>query len=427
MIKLKTQIPGPKSSKILNSLKNRNGGWGVPHPIVHSSKGKGPYTQDLDGNVFLDFACQIASNPMGYNHPEMLKVLKKSIKRFPVKYAGQDFTVKEHLDFIETVTDIAPKGMNTMFVVNSGAEAVENAIKICMRNRKNKKFSISVDGSFHGRTLGALSLHHSKPVHRKGYMLEPNKELLFSDNAGDKLKSIIDRYGASSIAFVILEHLQGEGGYRVPSKKMVNDLRRITSRYKIPYIADEVQAGMGRTGKWWAFEHYGIRPEAFSTAKALQLGAVVANKKQFPNEPGSISSTWGGGHIIDMMLGMKTIEIIKRDKLLDRNRKNGNYILKRIKEIEGTYEHRGRGMMVAFDLDNSKDRDNFVIECARNGLLILGCAQKGVRIIPPYIIERDEIDEGLNTVEKAVKKVTRKGFKHKGNICKFMGCAEGSS
>jgi 4-aminobutyrate aminotransferase len=429
MIKLKTSIPGPKSSRVLGKLEKVNGGWGIPYPLVHnviSKKNQGVYCVDIDGNKFLDFACQIASNPLGYNHPGLLNVVKKYGKIQPVKYAGQDFTVEGHLDLIEALTSVSPKGMNAAFVVNSGAEAVENAIKIAMRKRENKKFSVSVQGAFHGRTLGALSLHHSKPIHRKGYMLEPNMEVPFGDSAGDVLEKIIGKYGSGAVSFVILEHMQGEGGYRIPTDKMVKSLRSVTKKHGIPYIADEVQSGMGRTGKWWAFEHYGIKPDVFSSAKALQVGACVANRNMFPKEMGAISSTWGGGSIIDMALGVKTIEIIKKEKLLERNRKMGNYIVKRLEEIGGE-SIRGGGLMVAFDLSSKKERDNVIVECVRRGLLVLGAGEKSIRVIPPYIIREEEVDEGIRIIEKAIKTVRGKGFKHRGKICRYMDCGESSS
>ena len=431
MIRLKTPVPGRKSAKVLEGLKKKNGGWGIPHPLVFSGKGKGVYCEDIDGNRFLDFASQIASNPLGYNHPELLGVVKEYGKRHPVKYGGQDFSVKEHLEMIENLLSVSPKGMNAAFLVNSGAEAVENAIKLAMRNRKKAKFSVSVQGAFHGRTLGALSLHHSNPIHRKGYILEPNKQIPFDDSAGEELEKIIKKNKAESIAFFVLEHFQGEGGYRIPSDKMVRGLRGVCKKYGIPYIADEVQAGIGRTGKWWSFEHYGIKPDVFSSAKALQVGAVVANRKTFPNEPGAISSTWGGGHVLDLALGVKTIEIIKKQKLLQRNRKMGDYIVKRLREIgelsESMQNSRGRGLMIAFDLENGRLRDDVVIECVKNGLLVLGCGSKSIRIIPPYTIEKNEIDEGLRVIENAVRKCSSKRFKHSGKICNFMGCSDNAT
>jgi 4-aminobutyrate aminotransferase len=425
MIRLKTKVPGPKSYKILKQLKEKNGGWSVSYPFVHSSKGQGPYCEDLDGNVFLDFGSQIASNPLGYNNPELLKVVKRYSRRIPVKFAGQDFATEEHLRMLETLTGIAPRGLNTGFLINSGAEAVENAIKICMRGRPGTKFGISLERAFHGRTLGALSCTNSNKIHKKGYMRLPMLRLPFGEDAGERLERILaTEADPEEIGFIILEHIQGEGGYRIPSPKMIKDLRRITKKNRIPYIADEVQAGIGRTGRWWAFEHYGIVPDAFTSGKALQVAAVVARKSLFPRQGGAISSTWGGGHVLDLALGMKTIEIIKKRKLLKRNVRMGEYCLKALNDIDGIGGQRGRGLMLAFDLPTHEQRNNMITECAKNGLILLGCGKKGIRVIPPYIIEEEDVDKGMDIIQRSVKKVLGRKFVHKGKICDFVECGK---
>jgi len=405
MISLKTKIPGPIGKRILNNLKRVNGGWNYPHPIVFSGKGSGAYVEDIDKNVFLDFGSQICSNPLGYNNPELLELIKKYSSRSPIKYAGQDFVTEEHLNLIESLLKISPKNLNSAFLINSGGEAVENAIKICMHERPKMKFSVSLDGAFHGRTLGALSLHHSKPIQREGFILEPNKKLPFDDSAPEKLQEMINKDKAESIGFVILEHFQGEGGYRIPSEKMVKGIRKICHNNNISYISDEVQAGMGRTGKWWAFQHYNIKPDVFSVAKALQVGATVANKKIFP-PPGAISSTWGGGHIIDLALGTKTIEIIKKKNLLQKNRTLGYHVMKELKQINNISNVRGRGLMIGFDLQDTKKRDELIEECTKNGLIIMGAGQKSIRLTPPYIIEKSSVDEGIRIIEKVIKTIS---------------------
>lgn len=423
MIRLKTRVPGPRSLKILDRLKRKNGGWNVTYPLVHSSQGEGPYCVDIDGNRFLDFGSQIASNPLGYNHPELLEVLKECQGRFPVKFAGQDFAVPEHLDMLEAITGIAPKGMDSGFIVNSGAEAVENALKISMRRRPGAKLGISVERAFHGRTLGALSCTNSSKVHKKGYFRFPMARLPFGEDAVERLETLLaTECYPQEIAFIILEHVQGEGGYRVPPDRMVKGLRRIARDNGIPYISDEVQAGIGRTGKWWAFEHYGIAPDVFCAGKALQVAAVVASRKLFPDEGGAISSTWGGGHVIDLAMGLKTIDIIKRQKLLERNRMMGRYAMGWLKDIKGIANQRGRGLMLAFDMPTTELRDDLIIECAKNGLIVLGCGTRGARVIPPYIIEKEEIDEGMEVIGKAVKAVSRNDFSHKGRISDFLHC-----
>jgi 4-aminobutyrate aminotransferase len=423
MIKLKTAVPGPKSFRILRGLKAKNGGWSVSYPLVFSGRGHGPYCEDLDGNVFLDFASQIAANPLGYNHPEMLEVAKAYLGRFPLKFAGQDFAVAEHLGMLEDLTGISPEGLDTAFLINSGAEAVENAIKLCMRKRPGTKFGISMASGWHGRTLGALSLTNSNRVHKKGYMRLPMMRLPYDERAGEGLERIIRaEAGPEEIGFIIIEHVQGEGGYNIAPKRMVSGLRKIASENGIPYISDEVQAGMGRTGKWWAFEHYGIVPDVFTCAKALQVGAVVSSKRMFPGEPGAISSTWGGGHILDLAMGMKTIEIIKREKLLQKNASKGAYMLSALEDMKGISGARGLGLMLAFDAATPVLRDDIVAECARNGLLLLGCGKRSVRIIPPYVAEQEDMDRGIEILGAAVKRCSARGFSHKGPICDFIHC-----
>lgn len=423
MIRLKTSLPGPKSARILEGLKRKDGGWSVSYPLVFSAKGSGAHCEDIDGNVFLDFASQIASNPLGYNHPGLVEVVKGYSSRFPVKFAGADFAVPEHLEMIESLLGISPKGLDTAFLINSGAEAVENAIKISMRSRPGCKFGISMQRAFHGRTLGALSLTNSKKVQKDGYMRLPTMRLPFDESAPAQLERILEQEASpDQIGFLIIEHVQGEGGYYPAPKKMVAGLRNLASKNGIPYIADEVQAGMGRTGRWWSFENYGIKPDVFSSAKALQVGAVVSSRKMFPKEPGAISSTWGGGHVLDMALGMKIIDIIRREKLLARNRRMGSYLLKGLNDIRLLDGQRGLGLMLAFDLPDGKIRDNFILECAKRGLLLLGCAARSVRVIPPYVIGEAEAEAALGIMEAALKRVHEKGFAHKGRICGFANC-----
>lgn len=411
------KLPGSKSKKYLDKVKKFNLGWNNPYPFVHSDKGEGCYFQDIDGNIFLDFASQIAANPLGYNHPDILKVIKKYSNRHPIKFAGQDFTVKEHIELLEELLKIAPRGFDRAFLINSGAEAVENSLKTALRYSKGK-FGVSFEGAFHGRTMGALSFTHSKPIQKKNFLEIPNKTLPFSEKALDILEKM-------NPGFVIIEIVQGEGGYNLAPRKLIKGIRKITREKNIPLIFDEVQSGMGRTGKWFAFEHYKVKPDIFSAAKALQVGATITSKK-FDLEPGSISSTWGGGHILDLAVGLQTIKIIKKDKLLHKNRKNGEYLKKRLNELS-LINVRGLGLMVAFDLQTKEIRDNLVIELLKNGLVVLGCGKKGIRLIPPYIVTEKEIDQAVDIIEKAVKKVSRRKFKHKGDICNYLDCGQISS
>ncbi|MBS3117264.1 aminotransferase class III-fold pyridoxal phosphate-dependent enzyme [Candidatus Woesearchaeota archaeon] len=419
------QVPGKKAKIILRRFKTLNGGWSFPYPFIHSRKGDGCYFYDIDGNVFLDFGSQIASNPLGYNHHELMKTIKEHTGRSPIKYAGQDFVIKEHLDLLEELTKITPKGLNAAFFINSGAEAVENAIKICLRRRPGAKVGISFESAFHGRTLGALSLTNSKAVQKKNFFTFPIHRLPFHIEAGEKLKRIIEEEGGpDNVGFVVLEPIQGEGGYHVPEKQMVKDIRNITKKYKIPFIVDEVQAGMGRTGKWWAHEHFSISPDVMTSAKALQVGAAIARRTYFP-EAGAISSTWGGGSILDLALGTAIIRIIKKERLLSHITKMGVYLREQLIELQSKapiFNIRGFGLMQAFDVQSLQQRNNLIIECLRRGLVLLGCGKRGVRLIPPYIITEREIDQAIEIIKLSVLRCLRPSFKHKGPICQFVNC-----
>lgn len=426
---VKTKLPGPKSAKKLNLLKKLNGAYSDVYPFIHSNQGKGCYFKDIDGNTFLDFASQVASNPLGYNHPVLNKIIKSYINS-PIKIAGQDFSISEHLELLKELTSITPKNLNAAFLVNSGAEAVENAIKICMRQRKKAKFGISFKNSFHGRTLGALSLTNTNPLYNRNFFSIPVRKISFTEDAPEKLESLIKYEAhAEDIAFVIIEAVQGEGGYNIASKKLIKGLRKVTKRHGIPLITDEVQSGIGRTGRWWAFQHYNIKPDVISAAKALQVGAAIANRKMFP-EPGSISSTWGGGSKLDLALGTAIIKEIKRKRLLNNINKMGSYLKKRLNELSLNTKLsnvRGLGLMIAFDIPDKTSRNNLVIECLRNGLVLLGCAEKTIRMIPPYIIGKKEINEAIEILEKSYKKTIKHGFKHTGLVCNYLKCGENIS
>jgi 4-aminobutyrate aminotransferase len=424
--KVKT-LPGPRSNTYLRKVKKYNLGWNHPYPFVHSGKGKGSFFEDLDKNVFLDFASQIASNPLGYNHPALIKVVKQFKNQSPVKYAGQDFTVQEHVDMIEEVLSIAPKGMNKIFLCNSGGEAVENAIKTAIRKQKGMQRAVSFRRAFHGRTLGALSNTNSSQVQKKHYPTFPVHRLPYDTRAIAFLEDMIKREAhPKDIGYVIMEGVQGEGGYNVPSKKLMKGIRRITKSRGIPLILDEVQSGMGRTGKWWAHQHFNINPDIMSSAKALQVGATLTSKK-YMHEPGSISSTWGGGHRLDLLMGATIIREIKKKNLLNNITMQGEYLRKRLDEVSGVLNVRGLGLMCAFDLSSTKKRDDLVLELMKHGVVTLGCSDKGIRLIPPYTVSGEEIDMFIEALEHSLGNCNKKGFKHTGLICQYGYCARDHS
>ncbi len=401
-----TEVPGPNSKRWINYHMRWAAAATYEDSFVwdRSKPAIGPWAHDPDGNLWLDFAGHIAVNAVGYNHPRIIQAGKILGGIDPDRYAGTDFigaygpypNCEHDLPTPSALHDelmgITSGYLGKAFFSNSGAEAVENAIKIAYRYKKNYGYGICFNGAFHGRTLGALSLNRSKHVQRRWYPEIPN--IVSADyNDNDWFKKL--RMVPEEIAFVIVEPLQGEGGYVVPSNEWMAYLRFITHKHDIPLIVDEIQSGLGRTGKWWCYEHYGITPDILTSAKALRIGATIANEKYFSDEQGRISSTWGEGNALSSAVGALTIRIIRDENLLDNVYMMGSYLKDRLTSLD--FENvRGKGLMVAFDLETHESRNSFVSEAAKKGLLLMGCGTKSVRLLPPLNVTKREIDICLN-------------------------------
>lgn len=405
---MKRIIPGKKARRIVKKAKKFLIETTFAYPLVIKD-GRGCFLQDIDENVYLDFNSSICTHNVGYSHPEIMKVIQEYTNLGAQKIAGQDFYNEEAVRLAEKLVKITPRNLTKALFINSGAEAVENAIKLAYR-KKGPLPGIACTGAFHGRTLGALSFTDSKAVQKKNFP-EVNNELIkfcMDDKDPDinQLEEIIKR--EAEPAFVIVECIQGEGGYRVASKKFIKTLRKVTKRYDVPLIIDEIQSGMGRTGKWWSFEHYGVKPDIMTAGKSLQVGATITSKKYDPHEPGAVSSTWGGGHRLDLAIGLKTIEIIEKEKLMKNAKKMGKYFMKRLKELKEKYPEkildvRGLGLMIGIEIVNEKLRDKIVKEAFKQGLLLLGCGFRSIRIAPPLIINESEADHGLFILERIMR------------------------
>ena len=396
MHKIIVEPPGPKAKSIIDTIKELCIDSTFAYPLAIED-GNGCYIRDPDGNTFLDFTSNIGTSPLGYSHPDLLAVIKEYSKVGINKIAGQDFYCKEHAELAEKVLNIAPNNFRAFFT-NSGAEAVENAIKLAYR-KSGKKVGISCYGAFHGRTLGALTFTYSKPVQKKNYPELPVKRIKFCIDDEDQSIDDVDKTIDDDIAFIITEIVQGEGGYNIASKRFIKELYKVAKEHDIPLIIDEVQSGLGRTGKWWAFQHYGIEPDIMSIAKALQVGGTLFDKSFMP-ERGSVSSTWGGGDRIDLALGSKIIEVIIRDRLLDNASRMGRLLLKRLDEIG--LDARGLGLMIGVEFDDKRIRNKVIIDAFKNGLLLLQAGEKSIRIIPPLIISEEEINEGISILENII-------------------------
>jgi 4-aminobutyrate aminotransferase len=394
--KINTLLPGPKATKIINIIKEISYDSTFTYPLVIAS-GRNCIIKDIDGNAFLDFTSNIGTCPLGYSHSEIIEVLKEYSKNGIHKIAGQDFYCEEHAKIAQKVASIVPKNFKTFFI-NSGAEAVENAIKIAYK-KMGPLPGVSCINAFHGRTLGALSFTFSKPIQKANFPELPVKKIKFCINDNDvEIDSIERLLRENKIAFILSEVIQGEGGCNVASKQFIKNLRKFANQYGVPLILDEVQSGMGRTGKWWAFEHYEVEPNIMSIAKALQVGVTAYDKIFDPVERGVLSSTWGAGSRIDMAVGTKIIDVINHDRLLSNATIRGDTLKKGLKEMvgkKGIIDVRGIGLMIGIEFDTIERRDNKLIELFKKGLLLLSAGQKTMRVMPPLTIGEEEVQKAL--------------------------------
>jgi 4-aminobutyrate aminotransferase len=396
----------------------------------------GPFVTDVDGNVLLDFTCHIGAAPLGYNNEKILSKLQEFNLVDPMKIAGQDLyfgagkdpadaRVPSSSHLMEALAErSAEYGLDTVFLSNSGAEAVENAMKIAHDHRPAAKYGYSFAGSFHGRTLGTLSATNAKPVYTRHYPeLTGVKTIPFCENrdctaetcdcgfftgAGSVFRNALAPEGGhidpGEIAFVILEPIQGVGGYRFPSDDFMAEIGAICEKYEIPLIVDEIQSGVGRTGKMWATDHYPIEPDIIAAAKALRVGATVARRELFPDEKNRLGSTFGGGDILASIQGLFTLEAIDEHDLMVNAVARGRQAKATLREhaTEKIVDVRGKGLMLAVEFDTGARRDGVVAEALNRGMLTLGCGEKSLRLLPPLDVTEREIDLGTAILADAI-------------------------
>ena len=406
----------------------------------------GPFCADADGNVFLDFTTHVAAAPLGYNHPTLTKRLDAFDLPNPSKIAGQNFyastgTAPESTDFpapsqlMDRLTALTDHyGLDTVFLSNSGAEAVENAIKICYDDRDGASQAITFRGAFHGRTLGALSLNRSRAVHRRHFPELPGVHAIPyckdrscksstcgcgffpAEDDGSLLREMLDpkrgHIDPGDLAYIIVEPIQGEGGYRFPSDEFAAEIQEICAEHDVLLIADEIQTGIGRTGKWWGSDHFPFEPDVIVSAKGLQVGATIGRKDVFPEEKSRISSTWGGGDIYAIAQGALILEIIEEENLLANARKRGEQLKTHLRsvDLEGISNVRGMGLMVAIDFPSKSHLDQTIRAALERGLLTLGCGQRTMRLIPPLDVTEREIRLGADILIEAIEETNTRGL-----------------
>ncbi len=427
-------LPGPKARALIErDAAVISPSYPRDYPFA-MDYGKGVWLWDVDGNRFLDFMAGIAVNSTGHSHPEVVKAIQEQAEKF--LHISSDFYHVKMIEMAEKLDEIAPMQEKAVtFLTNSGTEAVETAIKLARYHTERSNF-IGFTGGFHGRTMGAVTFTASKSTYHKGFyplmngvthapFPNPYRPILECKPGEDYGEAVV-RYiedqifrqivPAEEVAGILVEPIQGEGGYIVPPPGFFPALRKLCDKYGILLIADEVQSGMGRTGKWWAIEHFGVEPDIITSAKGIAsgvpLGACIARKSIMTWERGAHGNTYGGNPL-SCAAGVKTVELLQRE-YLQNAAEVGQYTLDALHEIAARHpsigDVRGMGLMIGVEFVKNKEtkeyapelRDAVVHRGFERGLLLLGCSKSVIRIAPPLSISKSEVDEGLEIFEEAV-------------------------
>jgi 4-aminobutyrate aminotransferase len=432
-----TPLPGPRATDVIErDSQVLSPSYTRCYPLV-AARGEGAMIEDVDGNRFLDFNAGIAVASTGHCHPKVVEAIEEQSKRL-IHMSGTDFYYENMVQLAEKLASIAPgAGSHRVYFGNSGTEATEAAMKLARYHTGRDKF-IAFTGSFHGRTMGALSLTGSKVVQRKGFgplvpgvyhahFPDPYRRpegVSADDYAVSCVRFIEDELfrtilPADEVAGIVVEPIQGEGGYLVPPKAFHQELRRLADRHGILLIFDEVQCGMGRTGKMWASEHFGVAPDIFTTAKGiasgLPLSAMIARAEVMNWGPGAHASTFGGNPVA-VASALATIELLEKE-LIANAAQIGGHILDRLRRWPKHFRHvgdvRGLGLMIGFELvrdQQSKERapelrDRIQEMAFERGLLVLGAGRNAIRLCPPLVITRDQADFAVDTLEGCLKEL----------------------
>jgi 4-aminobutyrate aminotransferase len=440
--KLNTAIPGPNAKRIVaGDDKIISPSYTRSYPLV-AKRGRGIVIEDVDGNEFFDFSAGIAVTSTGHCHPEVVAAIQKQAGEL-IHMSGTDFYYESMVTLAERLSKIAPMpGPHKIYYGNSGAEAVECALKLARYHSKRQQV-IAFFGAFHGRTMGALSLTASKPQQKRRFspMVPGVTHVRYPDvyrgceggpqNAEafalgcarfieDKLfKTTL---APEEVAAIFVEPIQGEGGYVVAPTVFMQELRRICDKHGILLVVDEVQSGIGRTGKWWAVEHTGVQPDMVCSAKGIAsgmpLGVVISKAEVMDWIPGSHASTFGGNPIC-IAAALATLDVIEKEGLLQNSQDVGDYMQRRMAEWPRKHkivgDVRGRGLMIGVEIVKDQktreyapqERDRIVELAFDRGILFLGCGPSTVRISPPLVVTREEADVAIDALEEAISIVEK--------------------
>jgi 4-aminobutyrate aminotransferase len=432
---LKTALPGPKARAIIErDAKVVSTSYTRDYPFV-MARGEGAYVEDVDGNVFLDCTAGIAVAATGHSHPDVVRAIVEQAGRF-LHMSGTDFYYEPQVELGEELSAIAPMpGPHRSFFGNSGTEANEAALKLAKYYTKRHSI-IAFFGAFHGRTMGSLSMTASKPAQRRGFapFVPGVYHAPFANCyrcpvgatpetcAAECLRFIEEQLFVhvvppEEVAAIMVEPIQGEGGYVVPPDVFHQRLRELASRYGMLLIVDEVQSGMGRTGRMFAIEHTGVHPDIVTAAKGiasgLPLGVATARSEVISWPPGTHASTFGGNPVA-CAASLATIKLL-RDGLMKNAEVVGAHLLAGAKALMDKHriigDVRGRGLMIGIELVRDRqtkerattERDRVVRECFTHGLLVLGAGQNSIRLSPPLVLTRAQADTALSILDQALR------------------------
>ncbi len=428
-----TALPGPKAKEVIaRDAAVVSPSYTRSYPMV-AARGEGAIVEDVDGNRFLDFNAGIAVVATGHCHPKVVRAIQDQAARL-IHMSGTDFYYENMVELAEKLASLAPAGgAHRVSFGNSGTEAVEGALKLARYHTGRNNF-IAFLGAFHGRSMGSLSLTASKVVQRKGFgPLVPGVQHVpypycYRCPVNQRVESCrveclqqTERLfetilPAEDVAAIIVEPIQGEGGYVVPPQKFFDELQVLAKRHNLLLIADEVQSGMGRTGKMWASQHFGFKPDILTIAKGIAsgmpLGATMARADVMRWTPGAHASTFGGNPVA-VAAALQTIELLETE-LVENAARIVAHLLGRMASWPARFANvgdvRGRGLMIGFELVKDQQtrerapeiRDRIVQLAFERGLLVLGAGKNSVRLCPPLVITRDQADFAVDTLEECL-------------------------
>jgi 4-aminobutyrate aminotransferase len=411
--RLITEVPGPEAlARIERDRRVTSPSLPRAYPLV-PRRGAGSVLEDVDGNLFLDVNAGIAVTSTGHSHPEVVEAIRRQAADL-LHYSASDFYLPIYSDVCEELDRIAPFSKPARsFLTNSGTEAVEGAIKLA-RFATGRQYVIAMLDSFHGRSYGSVSLTASKAKYRTGFgpLLPGIHHTPFGDF--QHLEQVLFKRLVSplEVAAIIVEPILGEGGYMLPPDGWFPYLRELCDRHGILLVADEVQSGMGRTGKMWAIEHFGVEPDIVLAGKGIAsgmpLGAMIAREELMTWEVGAHGSTYGGNPVA-CAAALASLRLIEGG-LMDNAREMGSVLmdgLRRMAERHPTIRDvRGLGLMIGIQFPDHDHMAAVEQAAFRRGLLVLGCGDDVIRMSPPLVIRRDQVDTALEVFEEAVAEVS---------------------